>query len=44
MFSGTIGNSAANSAISGANGIVDSVESVFAHVILTLISLVIIWM
>lgn len=44
MFSGFVGNSASSSVIAGANGVVDSVESVFAHIILTLIALVIIWM
>jgi len=44
MFSGFIGDSATNSALSGAaSGTVDSMESVFAHIILTLMSLAIIW-
>ena len=43
MFSGFVGDSATNSAIGAGQGVVDSVESVFAHIILTLIALVVIW-
>ena len=43
MFSGFIGN-AKDQGGKVASGAVDSVESIFAHIILTLIALVVIWM
>ncbi len=43
MFSGFVGNAKTQGG-NIASGAVSSVESIFAHIILTLISLVIIWM
>lgn len=43
MFSGFVGNAKTQGG-KVASGAIDSVESIFAHIILTLISLVVIWM
>jgi hypothetical protein len=43
-FSWFLSNKSASIIKAGGEGIVDSIQSIFAHVILTLISLVIIWM